>query len=44
MGRIAVTVNGHRHEVDVDPRDLLVYTLREALGLTGTNVGCDTSS
>jgi carbon-monoxide dehydrogenase small subunit len=28
----------------VDPRDLLVYTLREALGLTGTNVGCDTSS
>ena len=30
--------------MDVDPRDLLVYTLRETLGLTGTNVGCDTSS
>ncbi len=44
MGRIAVTVNGLRREVDVEPRDLLVYTLREALGLTGTNVGCDTSS
>ena len=44
MGRIAVTVNGHRQEMDVDPRDLLVYTLRETLGLTGTNVGCDTSS
>ena len=44
MGRIAVTVNGQRHEIDVEARDLLVYTLREALGLTGTNVGCDTSS
>ena len=44
MGQIAVTVNGHLHEVEVEPRDLLVYTLREALGLTGTNVGCDTSS
>jgi carbon-monoxide dehydrogenase small subunit len=44
VGRIAVTVNGQHHEIDVDPRDLLVYTLRETLGLTGTNVGCDTSS
>ncbi len=33
-----------RHEVDVEERDLLVYFLREQLGLTGTNVGCDTSS
>jgi carbon-monoxide dehydrogenase small subunit len=44
VGRIAVTVNGQRHEIDVEPRDLLVYALREQLGLTGTNVGCDTSS
>jgi carbon-monoxide dehydrogenase small subunit len=42
--RIAVTVNGQRHEADVEPRTLLVYFLRETLGLTGTNVGCDTSS
>jgi len=41
---IAVTVNGVRHEADVEPRTLLVYFLREQLGLTGTNVGCDTSS
>ncbi len=44
MTRIAVTVNGERHEADVEPRTLLVYFLREQLGLTGTNVGCDTSS
>jgi len=41
---IAFTVNGTRREVDVEPRELLVYVLRERLGLTGTNVGCDTSS
>jgi carbon-monoxide dehydrogenase small subunit len=39
-----LTVNGARHEVDLEPRELLVYVLRERLGLTGTNVGCDTSS
>ena len=44
MRRIALTVNGLRHEAEVEPRDLLVYFLRERLGLTGTNVGCDTSS
>ncbi|MER3487950.1 MAG: carbon monoxide dehydrogenase, partial [Chloroflexota bacterium] len=44
MRRIAVTVNGRRHELEVEPRQLLVYLLREQLGLTGTNVGCDTSS
>ena len=44
MRRIAVTVNGARRETDVEPRTLLVYHLREQLGLTGTNVGCDTSS
>jgi aerobic carbon-monoxide dehydrogenase small subunit len=41
---IAVTVNGMRREAEVEPRQLLVYFLRERLGLTGTNVGCDTSS
>jgi len=42
--RITLTVNGIRHEAEVEPRELLVYVLRERLGLTGTNVGCDTSS
>jgi carbon-monoxide dehydrogenase small subunit len=41
---IAVTVNGERREAEVEPRQLLVYFLREQLGLTGTTVGCDTSS
>ena len=44
MTNVAVTVNGARREADVEPRTLLVYFLRETLGLTGTNVGCDTSS
>jgi aerobic carbon-monoxide dehydrogenase small subunit len=42
--KVAVTVNGTRHEAEVEPRQLLVYFLREQLGLKGTNVGCDTSS
>ncbi len=42
--QIHVTVNGTAHESDVEPRTLLVHYVREALGLTGTNVGCDTSS
>jgi carbon-monoxide dehydrogenase small subunit len=40
---IEVTVNGVKHEAVVEPRTLLVYFLREHLGLTGTHVGCDTS-
>jgi carbon-monoxide dehydrogenase small subunit len=44
MTNVAVTVNGERHEADVEPRQLLVYFLRETLGLKGTSVGCDTSS
>ncbi|OLC73277.1 MAG: carbon monoxide dehydrogenase [Deltaproteobacteria bacterium 13_1_40CM_4_54_4] len=40
---ISVTVNGVKHEATVEPRTLLVYFLREHLGLTGTHVGCDTS-
>ena len=42
--RVALTVNGERREVDLEPRELLVYFLRNHLGLKGTNVGCDTSS
>jgi carbon-monoxide dehydrogenase small subunit len=41
---ITVTVNGRKHSADVEPRTLLVHFLRETLGLTGTHVGCDTSS
>ena len=44
LKRIEVTVNGVRREAEVEPRQLLVYFLRETLGLTGTNVGCDTTS
>jgi len=40
---VSVTVNGASYARDVEPRDLLVYFLREELGLTGTHVGCDTS-
>jgi aerobic carbon-monoxide dehydrogenase small subunit len=42
--QISITVNGAEHILDLEPRELLVYVLRERLGLTGTNVGCDTSS
>ena len=42
--RIAMTVNGRAEEHDVEPRTLLVSFLREACALTGTKVGCDTSS
>jgi carbon-monoxide dehydrogenase small subunit len=41
---VAITVNGQLREAEVEPRQLLVYFLRETLGLKGTNVGCDTSS
>ena len=44
MRRVALTANGARHDLEIEPRELLVYVLRERLGLTGTNVGCDTSS
>ncbi|HTM07874.1 MAG TPA: (2Fe-2S)-binding protein [Verrucomicrobiae bacterium] len=40
---IRVTVNGVRHEALVEPRELLVYFIRDRLALTGTHVGCDTS-
>jgi len=41
---VAITVNGQLRDAEVEPRQLLVYFLRETLGLKGTNVGCDTSS
>ena len=42
--QISVNVNGSVHTSDVEPRRLLVHHLRDDVGLTGTNVGCDTSS
>jgi aerobic carbon-monoxide dehydrogenase small subunit len=41
---VDVTVNGERREADVEARLLLVYWLRDELGLTGTHVGCDTTN
>ncbi|HEX7681137.1 MAG TPA: (2Fe-2S)-binding protein [Thermoanaerobaculia bacterium] len=40
---VSLTVNGVKQAADVEPRLLLVHFLRDTLGLTGTNVGCDTS-
>jgi carbon-monoxide dehydrogenase small subunit len=42
--KVSTTVNGEPQEHDVEPRLLLVHYIREVVGLTGTNVGCDTSS
>jgi aerobic carbon-monoxide dehydrogenase small subunit len=41
---ITVTVNGQEHSLEVESRLLLVHFLREKLGLTGTHIGCDTTS
>ncbi len=41
--KVTITVNGATHTDEVEPRTLLVHYVRETLGLTGTNVGCDTS-
>ena len=41
---VTMTVNGKDYTADVEPRTLLVHFIRENLGLTGTHVGCDTSS
>ncbi len=41
---VRLSVNGVEHQLDVEPRLLLVHALRENLGLTGTHVGCDTSN
>jgi carbon-monoxide dehydrogenase small subunit len=42
--KVNITVNGVATRHDVEPRLLLVYYLREVLGLTGTHIGCDTTS
>ncbi len=44
MRSVSLSVNGVSHELELEPRELLVYVLRDRLGLTGTVVGCDTSS
>lgn len=41
---ITVEINGASHTADVEPRTLLVHFIRDTVGLTGTNIGCDTSS
>ncbi|MGH2403010.1 MAG: (2Fe-2S)-binding protein, partial [bacterium] len=40
---IQLTINGAKHEADVEPRLLLVHLIRDALRLTGTHIGCDTT-
>jgi carbon-monoxide dehydrogenase small subunit len=42
--KVSLTVNGTKQEHDVEPRTLLVHYIRQQAELTGTNVGCDTSS
>jgi len=44
LKQITVTVNGTEHKAEVEPRLLLVHLIREVLNLTGTHIGCDTSS
>ena len=41
---VCLKVNGEEHQLEVEPRLLLVHALRDQLGLTGTHVGCDTSN
>jgi aerobic carbon-monoxide dehydrogenase small subunit len=41
--RVQLSINGEKHEADVEPRLLLVHLLRENLRLTGTHIGCDTT-
>jgi aerobic carbon-monoxide dehydrogenase small subunit len=44
MKSVTLTVNGAQRTMDIEPRTLLVHLLREHLNLTGTHVGCDTTS
>ena len=44
MNKVSLSVNGKKHIADVEPRQLLVHFLRDTLRLTGTHIGCDTSS
>jgi carbon-monoxide dehydrogenase small subunit len=41
---LTVTVNGAQRSAEIEPRLLLVHFLRDTLGLTGTHIGCDTTS
>lgn len=41
--KVNMTVNGSAYERDVEPRTLLVHFIRDVIGLTGTNIGCDTA-
>jgi carbon-monoxide dehydrogenase small subunit len=41
--QIQLTINGEKHEADVEPRLLLVHLIRDTLRLTGTHIGCDTT-
>jgi len=41
---VTITINGEPHSADVEPRMLLVHFIREVAGLTGTHIGCDTTS
>ncbi|MEZ4615794.1 MAG: (2Fe-2S)-binding protein [Caldilineaceae bacterium] len=43
MQKVTVTINGTSHTRDVEPRMLLVDFIRDVIGLTGTNIACDTS-
>ena len=40
---VSITVNGVKHTQEVEPRLMLVHFIRDVVGLTGTNIGCDTS-
>ena len=42
--QITISVNGEKHTLEVEPRELLVHVIREKLRLTGTHIGCDTTS
>ncbi len=42
--QITITVNGTAHSLEVEPRTLLVHLIRETLNLTGTHIGCDTTT
>jgi carbon-monoxide dehydrogenase small subunit len=44
MANVSITINGKAYSADVEPRLLLVHFIRENAGLTGTHVGCDTTS
>ena len=44
MPLVTLTVNGEKRSLETEPRTLLVHALRDDLGLTGTNIGCDSSS